>query len=56
MHSSSEQQVGFAGIKSGESGGRGKKSISDKKIASQPAGQAFLDRIKKTKANPKYED
>jgi hypothetical protein len=56
MHSSSEQQVGFARIKSGESGGRGKKPMSDKEIATQKGGQAFLDKIKQTKANPKYKD
>jgi hypothetical protein len=56
MHNSSAQQAGFADIKATESGGRGKKSISDKKIAAQPAGQAFLDRIKKTKSDSRYKD
>jgi hypothetical protein len=56
MHSSSNQQAGFARIKSGESGGRGKKPMSDEEIASQSGGQAFLDKIKQTKANPKYKD
>jgi hypothetical protein len=54
MHSSSDQQVGFARIRSGESGGRGKKPMDDEEIENQPGGTEFLERIKKTKKNPKY--
>ena len=54
LHTSSDQQVGFAGINDQESGGRGKKPMSDAKIKKQKGGQEFLDRIAATKKDPKY--
>ena len=45
LHTSSDQQVGFARIKDQESGGRGKKPMSDAEIKKQKGGQEFLDRI-----------
>lgn len=56
LHSSSDQQVGFARIKSNEAGFRGKKPMSDEEIAAQPGGQAFLDRIKKAKKSMKMSE
>ena len=54
LHTSSDQQVGFARIKDQESGGRGKKPMSDAEIKKQKGGQEFLDRIAATKKDPKY--
>ena len=54
LHTSSDQQVGFARIKDQESGGRGKKPMSDAEIKKQKGGQEFLDRIAATKQDPKY--
>ena len=54
LHTSSDQQVGFAGINDQESGGRGKKPMSDAEIKKQKGGQEFLDRIAATKKDPKY--
>ena len=54
LHTSSDQQVGFARIRAGESGGRGKKPMSDAEIKKQKGGQEFLDRIAATKKDPKY--
>jgi len=45
LHTSSDQQVGFARINDQESGGRGKKPMSDAEIKKQKGGQEFLDRI-----------
>ena len=54
LHTSSDQQVGFARINDQESGGRGKKPMSDAEIKKQKGGQEFLDRIAATKKDPKY--
>ena len=54
LHTSSDQQVGFAGINDQESGGRGKKPMSDAEIKKQKGGQEFLDKIAATKKDPKY--
>jgi hypothetical protein len=56
MHSASDQQVGFARIKAGESGGEGHGKVrSDDEISQEKGGKEFLERIKKTKKNPKYQ-
>ena len=52
LTSSNDQQASWYADKYGNKS----KPKSDKKIASQPGGQAFLDKIKQTKANPKYKD
>jgi hypothetical protein len=52
LTSSNDQQASWYAYKYGNKS----KPKSDKKIASQPGGQAFLDKIKQTKANPKYKD
>ena len=54
LHTSSDQQVGFARINDQESGGRGKKPMSDAEIKKQKGGKEFLDRIAATKKDPKY--
>ena len=54
MTGANDQQVGFARIRAGESGGRGKKPMSDAEIKKEKGGKEFLDRIKATKSNPRY--
>ncbi len=49
LHSSSDQQASWYEKKYGN-----KSSKSDKEISKEPGGKDFLERIKKTKANPKY--
>lgn len=55
LHSSSDQQAGFARIKSTEHGFRGKEPISDDEIKKQKGGQEFLDKIEATKKKMKEE-
>jgi hypothetical protein len=54
MTGANDHQVGFARIRAGESGGRGKKPMSDAEIKKEKGGKEFLDRIKATKSNPRY--
>lgn len=55
MTGANDQQVGFARIKAGESGGGGTGKVrSDDEIKKEKGGKEFLDRIKATKSNPRY--
>lgn len=57
LHTASAQQAGFARIKAGESGGAGTGRVrSDDQIEKEKGGKEFLERIKKTKKNPKYKE